>query len=1139
MDQSVNCPDGEVSNEEVVPSPTPPTEEVEEETLNTGNESETNASGSDRSETPPLDGNRDEIRSRSPSVSRTRRVRRPDYYFVKERRRRSRRNSISSASDTSDSENDIRAATRLTNAGLFDAYVRKIEHGRGSRPASPDARGPRLVSSIVEYVRNLETRVYSLESKLFEKEEGKAEKDDKNAADDTKEAGQSTSEFKVKFFPLSEEVDQTGRIKQGRDEIPDTYCSNVGPDDFIRVVYKWKNERSIEAAQAHDEDEQLNPEDIEVVGFRIDSDPISSFFNSIADFSIPVHGVVELFKPFRFIIRGLPDIRAHIAKLESKFGSTTTGDESHSQTENTESKEQAHERQGSEAPSLHKEDSSNLRKSEPPKRTVVEIVPQHERQETLEHFRELLKFIEKYLEPQLKLYDDIRQGTVTKVTFENLWMVFNVNDTIYCPIKKGNQELEVFLDGDPNTKKYVTRTRSTPQAYRVVSSEGGVGVYVDPERDDSSIMTLQPMGKAKQQNQENLTISAKEQFTSLKVYCFSVDSDGEKYTPVEDFFIFKPFEGEIDITSLEAYPTHFNSQYEKVSEMLLQRGRKFIEMTEISHMIYEGLTVGEDKEEVLSSVIVDLKLYYQENKTHRPICAPLQPLGILRPITQIVEVAGTSTSCTHRKPCRRLNCSRDMYTESFKVDKINPSLRRSLCEYEPEEKDPKLAIQAIKKHMEATDFIRLLPGAISGFVLRSRKWVHLDVNLLQWSVSHDKANINPADTAGWKDLVLPPGYKDIVLAMVKNHTAGTRIINNGLYQTPEVDLVKGKGKGCIILIHGAPGVGKTSTAECVAAYTKRPLFPITCGDVGYQPDDVEKNLDRVFNLAHRWGCVLLLDEADVFLAKRNREDIKRNGLVSIFLRTLEYYPGILFLTTNRVGAIDDAFRSRLHLTLYYPQLDRKQSRKIWKVNFRRLKEINEERAKLDHPPIKIDKEKILRYADLNFEELHWNGRQIRNAFQSALALAEFKVQDTSKSPILSVEQFDTIAQASHEFDHYLLTTHGFDEDKMAARDKIRAGGSYKRSENKKLKTLPDTDESESSSESDSSKSSSDSSSSKSDSDSDRPSKHKKSKKKSKKPETKKQKKDKKDSVKSEKKKSKEKAKAKDTEESSKSSDSDD
>lgn len=41
----------------------------------------------------------------------------------------------------------------------------------------------------------------------------------------------------------------------------------------------------------------------------------------------------------------------------------------------------------------------------------------------------------------------------------------------------------------------------------------------------------------------------------------------------------------------------------------------------------------------------------------------------------------------------------------------------------------------------------------------------------------------------------------------------------------------------------------------------------------------------------------------------------------VFLRTLEYYAGILFLTTNRVALFDDAFKSRIHMSLYYPALD--------------------------------------------------------------------------------------------------------------------------------------------------------------------------------------------------------------------------
>lgn len=206
-----------------------------------------------------------------------------------------------------------------------------------------------------------------------------------------------------------------------------------------------------------------------------------------------------------------------------------------------------------------------------------------------------MKFIDTYLEPQIQLYEEVRNGSATKIAFENLWMLFNFNDTIYCPIKRGHQEVTIMEPGN-KAVRYFTKPKLTPQAYRVVHSTGGVGVYVDPNLDYNSIITPESQG------QELLTISARERFSQLIVFCFSVSFDGEKYTPVEDFFIFKPFEGEVDITSLEGYPLRFHRQEGQISKMLLERGRKFIDMTAISHMTYEGLTVGDDRQEVCSSL---------------------------------------------------------------------------------------------------------------------------------------------------------------------------------------------------------------------------------------------------------------------------------------------------------------------------------------------------------------------------------------------------------------------------------------------------------------------------------------------------------------------------------------------------------
>jgi hypothetical protein len=61
---------------------------------------------------------------------------------------------------------------------------------------------------------------------------------------------------------------------------------------------------------------------------------------------------------------------------------------------------------------------------------------------------------------------------------------------------------------------------------------------------------------------------------------------------------------------------------------------------------------------------------------------------------------------------------------------------------------------------------------------------------------------------------------------------------------------------------------------------ERPLIAVTCGDIGTDPDVLEDKLEDVFRRAEEWGAVLLLDEADVFLAERNLESLERNALVS-------------------------------------------------------------------------------------------------------------------------------------------------------------------------------------------------------------------------------------------------------------------
>ena len=123
------------------------------------------------------------------------------------------------------------------------------------------------------------------------------------------------------------------------------------------------------------------------------------------------------------------------------------------------------------------------------------------------------------------------------------------------------------------------------------------------------------------------------------------------------------------------------------------------------------------------------------------------------------------------------------------------------------------------------------------------------------------------------------------------------------------DIVQGKSGGVIIVTSGPPGTGKTLTAEVYSEKVKRPLYVVQCSQLGTDPDDLEKMLEKVLDRAVRWNAVLLIDEADVYIHERG-DDIQQNAIVGVFLRVLEYYSGVLFLTTNRATVIDDAIESR-------------------------------------------------------------------------------------------------------------------------------------------------------------------------------------------------------------------------------------
>ncbi|KAJ9623984.1 hypothetical protein H2203_005431 [Taxawa tesnikishii (nom. ined.)] len=234
-------------------------------------------------------------------------------------------------------------------------------------------------------------------------------------------------------------------------------------------------------------------------------------------------------------------------------------------------------------------------------------------------------------------------------------------------------------------------------------------------------------------------------------------------------------------------------------------------------------------------------------------------------------------------------------------------------------------------------------------------------------------------------------------------------------------MIEGKGQGLIILLHGAPGTGKTLTAESVAELAEKPLYRVTCGDIGTDAESVERYLETVSHIGATWDCVVLLDEADVFLEERTQMDLQRNALISVFLRVLEYYEGILILTTNRVGTFDGAFKSRVQLAMFYPRLDINGRRKVWNNFIQQLKDSMD--------TVNFDQ------LESNLVELAQpvlNGRQIRNVTKTARQLAHHQ-----RKP-LAFGHFERAIKIATDFEDYVKQIHGHDDDEWAREQRIRS-----------------------------------------------------------------------------------------------------
>ncbi|KAI0853358.1 P-loop containing nucleoside triphosphate hydrolase protein [Daldinia vernicosa] len=480
-----------------------------------------------------------------------------------------------------------------------------------------------------------------------------------------------------------------------------------------------------------------------------------------------------------------------------------------------------------------------------------------------------------------------------------------------------------------------------------------------------------------------------QQLLPWQLVCWTYDWTGEKFQRTGFTLLFEQFDGHRPITALPYYPFRLHADYDSVKSKLIERGklfRKYCLTKEGSRLFeYEGETIFEkkgftglvqaDEDDNSDTRSTNPFLEFERRMLRRHLSAQ-EPTRIESVKSSYINsrVVIDYLSYFQYGPLVARNGALKLSADDLDCMcsdcQQNGGLTAKYRTRFDEVKIQKNKIWEDEQYM-------LCPPRLLGYILGEKQWAQLQVTMVQEIPPDDPKN-------AWitrLQLADDNKTKDMLFNLVQNHASAMKKETKPGEMDLEVDdIIPGKGKGLVILLYGPPGVGKTSTAETIAIATRKPLFSISVADVGTKARHVESNLSKIFTLAASWQAILLIDEADVFLESRGRGNATstdRNALVSVFLRVLEYYQGIMFLTTNQIAQFDVAIPSRIHVSIQYESLKPAQMEQIFRGFLQPLEDKN----------LIEDYEEILEWLKEDVYGIGFDGRQIRNIVTTALGLA--------------------------------------------------------------------------------------------------------------------------------------------------------
>ncbi|KAM0244253.1 hypothetical protein ACHAP5_006466 [Fusarium lateritium] len=610
-----------------------------------------------------------------------------------------------------------------------------------------------------------------------------------------------------------------------------------------------------------------------------------------------------------------------------------------------------------------------------------------------------IEFVKHRLLPIYHKFDNLDYTHQPKVRYSDLWCLFRSGEVIHA-------------GEGPSVGNSLSTSRkpSGEQLWRLYWMQRSITDWsVDDLKDENGKLRRDDLSEPEE----------------ISTPCYYIDFDGKSYKGVWRTFTIQQFEGEVDITSLPIYPIRFLPGYENTIQYCRERGQRFRDLLSQQHVLFrhdgwklthspsgcllrdekaededgddeesedddsdesdvdeEDLKGREVSEYIDSDVVIDFEEAYKAHPSWQPQYANW-PKGIINTKTKddkfaIIQWSDPARTKIIQKTNEIVITADNVGSLEWQrlTDKDDFSIHSNV---RVTEKDP-------SKQKFSPDDIALLPARLIGYSLRHGRFVNIDIgNIKDLSADFDHLN----------KLLIPAAEKKFISAMIQDHY-DQEDIQLKAQSTGVVALGQGpiitQTKALTILFHGASGLGKTTTAEALAAAHHKGLLTVSCDDLVIDADTMKDKLLDAIRLVKKWNCVIHISELGNFLSRQDKgESPSKSALLPALFRTLKKHHGISLIEVGECKTLIETLASKVDISIAFHTYDGNQLNALYKFNIKHAEKIARQRAADTGQSVLIIREEgILNFATGNFGNSYgfrWNGHQIRKAFQMATSLA--------------------------------------------------------------------------------------------------------------------------------------------------------